>query len=512
VAAWLAAVTTSRQAASTISSPHLNYLFKLSSTSFQLMKFTRLLPIAALCLSLYSCQTEQLPQPGPTATTVSANVSAAGFPEGFEAGTKTAYTTGSVTLGSGSWTLNDALLGNTTADPKTGALSARIRNVGSVGMNFNVTTGAATVTVSHAVYGTDGASTWELWKSADSGASYAKVGSTITSSSTALQTVSFTVNQSGSLRFQVRKVSGGTNRINIDNIDIQQYGSTTTPPPTTTGKKFLFDAGHAETAGNADWVIMGTNNVAPRYPSPAQSGITSGTAETYWSGALSAWGVALVKLGNTVESLPQGTAITYGNTSNPQDLANYNVYVVDEPNTLFTAAEKTAILRFVQNGGGLFMISDHDVSDRNSDGYDSPAIWNDLMNNNTVQANPFGFRIDLTNISETSSNVRTGTNPILNGSQGVVSQLKFSNGATITATSTTAVPLIWRTGSTQSSTSNIMCASSTFGTGRVVVITDSSPADDGTGEPGNTVYPGWTEIASHSNLHLNASLWLAKQQ
>ena len=105
--------------------------------------------------------------------------------------------------------------------------------------------------------------------------------------------------------------------------------------------------------------------------------------------------MALVKLGNSVENLPTGTAITYGNAANPQDLANYNVFVVDEPNTLFTAAEKTAIVNFVKNGGGLFMISDHTMSDRNNDGYDSPAIWNDLMTNNSVQANPFGFSIAL---------------------------------------------------------------------------------------------------------------------
>ncbi|MBC6700029.1 hypothetical protein [Hymenobacter sp. BT190] len=55
-------------------------------------------------------------------------------------------------------------------------------------------------------------------------------------------------------------------------------------------------------------------------------------------------------------------------------------------------------------------------------------------------------------------------------------------------------------------------ASSTFGTGRVVIVGDSSPADDGAGSPGNTVYDGWNENLSHARLHLNASLWLAKLQ
>ncbi len=278
-----------------------------------------------------------------------------------------------------------------------------------------------------------------------------------------------------------------------------------------TPKKFLFDATKAETAGNADWVIDADSS-PQRFPTPAQSNVTATTAETFWRGALSSWGIALAKLGHTVETLPSGTGITYGGTG-AQDLKNYDVFVIDEPNTRFTASEKTAILKFVQNGGGLFMISDHTVSDRNNDGWDSPAIWNDLMTNNTVQNNPFGISITLNNISETSSNrLSSTTNPILNGSQGVVTQLKYSNGATMSI-NTTANPsvqgLIWR-GSSSQGTSNIMCATATFGTGRVFVIGDSSPADDGTGATGDTLYPGWTELASHSRLHMNASLWLAK--
>ena len=286
----------------------------------------------------------------------------------------------------------------------------------------------------------------------------------------------------------------------------------TTATLTLTPKKFLFDATKAETAGNADWVIDEDSSNPQRIPTPAQANITATTIENYWTGALSSWGIALAKLGHTVQTLPVGTAITYGGTG-AQDLKNYNVFVVDEPNTRFTAAEKTAILNFVKNGGGLFMISDHTMSDRNNDGWDSPAIWNDLMSNNLVKTNPFGLTITLNNFSETTSNrLSATTNPILNGSQGTVSQLKYSNGASMSV-STTANPtvqgLIWRSTATQG-TSNIMCASATFGTGRVFAIGDSSPADDGTGASGNTLYPGWTELASHARLHLNASLWLAK--
>ena len=278
-----------------------------------------------------------------------------------------------------------------------------------------------------------------------------------------------------------------------------------------TPKKFLFDAKKAETAGNADWVLDADTS-PQRYPTPLQNTITATTPENYWKGALSAWGIALVKMGHTVETLPSTASITYGGTG-AQDLKNYDVFVIDEPNIKFTTAEKTAIMNFVKNGGGLFMISDHTGSDRNNDGFDSVKIWNDLMTNNSVKSNPFGFSINSNTFSETTSNrLSATTNTILNGANGIVTQLKFSAGASITLSPTansTVQGLIWRSTSTQGN-SNVMCASSTYGTGRVVVIGDSSPADDGTGATGDTLYPGWIELASHSILHLNASLWLAK--
>ena len=280
---------------------------------------------------------------------------------------------------------------------------------------------------------------------------------------------------------------------------------------TATPKKFLFDATKAETAGNADWVLDADSN-PQRFPTPAQSNITASTTESFWRGGLSAWGISLVKLGHMVETLPSGTGITYGG-SGVQDLKNYDVFVVDEPNTRFTAAEKTAIINFVKNGGGLFMISNHSGADRNNDGFDSVQVWNDLMTTNLVKSNPFGFSINSISFSETTTNrLSATTNPILNGSQGNVTQLKYSAGASITtniAANSTVQGLIWRGTSSQGS-SNVMCATSTYGTGRVVIIGDSSPADDGTGAIGDTLYPGWTELASHSRLHMNASLWLAK--
>jgi len=650
--------------------------------------------IIAFLFLIISCQKVESPLSksvvDKTATNTAARVAAAlavTAAETFETGVKTAYATANVTLASGSWGFNDALLGTSASDKKNGLQSARVRNSGILSTNFDYTTGASTVTVAHAVYGTDASSTWQLWYSTNGGTSYTQSGGTITTSSATLQTASFTINVAGNIRFQVRKTDGSTNRICFDDFSVTDFTTTASTPTlssispssaiagsaaftltatgtnftnastidwngtaltttfvsatsltasvpatnittagtssvtvttptvgtsaaltftvqavpapvlssispntavaggagftlTATGtnftassvinwngtalsttfvsassltasvpaaniaaagtasvtvvtgsnvtsaasftitaastvKRFLFDASQGETAGNADWVIDEDGSTPQRVPTPAQSGITSTTSGTYWTGAISSWGIALVKAGNFVETLPSSGTITYGNSANAQDLSKYDVFVVDEPNIRFTAAEKVAILNFVQNGGGLFMIADHTISDRNNDGWDSPAIWNDLMTNNTVQNNPFGFSIDLTNISQVSSNVLTGnsTNPILHGTQGNVTQMEFNNGATLTlqpAVNSTVQGLIWQNTFAQGNT-KVMAASSTFGTGRVFVVTDSSPMDDGTGAAGNTLFVGWP-LYSHTQLFMNASLWLAKKQ
>jgi hypothetical protein len=178
-----------------------------------------------------------------------------------------------------------------------------------------------------------------------------------------------------------------------------------------TPNKVLFDATKAQMAGNADWVIdadvnnigttaggvmtpgAGTESNPQRFPTPPQSGITATTPETYWKGALSAWGVALVKRGFSVETLPLGSRITFGDATNPQDLSNYGIYVIPEPNILFTLPEKQAIIRFVAAGGGVFLGANHDGSDRNNDGFDPVDVYNDLFNNNGIAVNPFGIQI-----------------------------------------------------------------------------------------------------------------------
>jgi hypothetical protein len=273
----------------------------------------------------------------------------------------------------------------------------------------------------------------------------------------------------------------------------------------------LFDDTSAEQAGNADWVI------STSMPDPTGQDATP-SAETDWTGALSAWGVALQKTGNYVlDTLPPSGAITYGSSSNALDLSNFNAFVLPEPNILFTAAEKTAIMQFVQAGGGLFMISDHNGSDRNNDGADSVKVLNDLMTNNSVDASdPFGFSIDVSSISTDNPNVigsKASGDPIINGPFGTVTGTIIRSGTTATlkpADNPAARGEVFRTGSSASGTTGAAVVTSEFGSGRVAYWGDSSPIDDGTGASGNTLFDGWDDPAgTDAAIALNATQWLA---
>ncbi len=298
-------------------------------------------------------------------------------------------------------------------------------------------------------------------------------------------------------------------------------------------KKILFDGTKAETCGTtADWCIdpdlhnlnwspgavTGGNHSNPQqYPTPTQTAVTSSTAETYWEGALSYWAIDCVNKGYWVESLPPLTGqITYGSTTNAQDLSKYDVFVVDEPNIRFTQAEITAMMQFVENGGSLFAISDHNGSDRNNDGWDSPAIWNDFMTNNPVQNNAFGYTFALESFSQTSNNLVSSTSDsITHGPYGSVAEVQWSSGTCITLNSSqnpTVKPHVWKTGIVQTSDTAVLCVTARWKCGKIASIGDSSPPDDGTGNPNSTLYTGYTGDAAgnHRPWLMNLMIWLAE--
>lgn len=139
--------------------------------------------------------------------------------ETFDDGSKGSYASGVVTVASGDWLLNDALLGSLDNDRKTGLKSVRIRDFGSLEMLFDVQ-GAESISFNHAVYGTDGSSTWELQSSIDGGITWTSEGAQVTSSSINLENILFPVSFSGNVRFRIVKLTGSGDRINIDDFVI----------------------------------------------------------------------------------------------------------------------------------------------------------------------------------------------------------------------------------------------------------------------------------------------------
>jgi len=231
------------------------------------MKIKNLLFASCISLAFASCSKDAMQEPVPVKTNQSAQTSrqnataqaATVITEDFETGSKSAYAAADITLSTGSWNLDDALIGSTASDVKSGTKSVRIRNTGTLSMNFNVSN-PTSVSIKHAVYGSDNSSTWQLWVSNDNGNTYAQTGSTITTSSSQLTTATFAISATGNLTFQIRKVSGGTNRINIDDISLSTGGGTVPPDPGTGG-----------TPGNT----TDNNNLLLGNPTNAQPSINS---------------------------------------------------------------------------------------------------------------------------------------------------------------------------------------------------------------------------------------------
>ncbi len=255
--------------------------------------------------------------------------------------------------------------------------------------------------------------------------------------------------------------------------------------------KFLFDYTCEETAGNADWII---DDDFP-YPSPDQSGIGDTTSETYWQGALSYWGVDLVKAGHYVETL-NNKPITLSK------LMEFDVFIVPEPHRFFSSSEKQAILSFVSNGGGLFIIADHNGAERGT-GVDPIDVWND---NNWIY-NVFGIKFNENNIDESSPSFSTDPDdPIINGPFGKVTHFEYHGGATMIvdkSINSSAESHCWRNNRYTDS----MIATSTYGYGKLVAYGDSSPVEDDTAHDGSTTYDGWIGDGGKKPT-LNACVWL----
>lgn len=244
----------------------------------------------------------------------------------------------------------------------------------------------------------------------------------------------------------------------------------------TTGKKVLFDLTKAEDAGNADWRI---------------------------DGAYSDYANALRGLGYTVSSVT-GTSIT--STS----LSGASVLVIPEPQNPFSDAERAAIQSFVQNGGGVFMITDHRVSDRNNSGWDSPEVFNGWdgstpssvstslqasLNSDVIFGLGASFNSSFSDPVYTATPLTT--HPILNG----VSSAGVYVGTSVDVLAGTA--LMGTGGRTYLAVNSV-------GAGRVAMWGDSSTFGDNTYSDGSTgTYNNWPNL-SNAAMGKNIVRWLAK--
>ncbi|MFA7446072.1 MAG: putative Ig domain-containing protein, partial [Flavobacteriaceae bacterium] len=166
--------------------------------------------------------------------------------EDFETGTKGGYALGTVTTTAGEWNMSDALLGTAANDRKNGSQSVRLRN-GYIETNFDITDGVATVSLLHALYGSDGVTSWQLFASTDGGVTWtAYVSDVINTTTTTLTEANFTLNLSGNVRLRIAK--SDNMRLNLDDIYITPAAPSTDPifavvPASITALDYGFGSG-----------------------------------------------------------------------------------------------------------------------------------------------------------------------------------------------------------------------------------------------------------------------------
>lgn len=238
------------------------------------MKKRNLLFIAGLFIIIAGCRKNEITATAPSEPPpVPKNYS---ITEDFESGSKTAYADAVISLSTGQWDFNDALIGSLAADAKDGNKSVRLRT-GSITMDFDIS-GLNVISFKHAKYGTDANSTLQLLMSVDGGATFTQVGNDYTETSTTLVTDSFKVSNVSKVRFRFQKT--GTTRINIDDITFKGTGDpgiTVGPPdtggPDTTGTSNA-TGDRGITAGSDTPPQTGDNsNILLGNPSTAQSSI-----------------------------------------------------------------------------------------------------------------------------------------------------------------------------------------------------------------------------------------------
>lgn len=289
------------------------------------------------------------------------------------------------------------------------------------------------------------------------------------------------------------------------------------------GKKVLFDNTHAQTAGAADWVI---------------------------DGGFSDFGNALANDGYYVKELRKTTPFTY------DDLKEYNVFVIAEPNVPFKTSEQAAMKEYVENGGSIFFIGDHYNADRNKNRWDGSEAFNgyrrgafedpakgmstDERNSAAMQnvtstdwlSDNFGVRFRYNALGDIDANIIVPADQAFGITEGV-SAVAMHAGSTLAITDPEKAKGIVYLPKTNAKWNNAVdqgvyngggieegpyVAVSKLGAGKAAFIGDSSPVEDASPkylreETGarKTTYDGFKE-ADDAELLVNTVNWLATQE
>jgi len=155
--------------------------------------------------------------------TTSTDIPFEDFEKGDGLGSKVEYAEGTITLGSGSWRLDDVLLGAQMNDQTRDQRALRIRNQGVAEMQFDVTD-VENVLLDYANYSGDSGGKFVVERSIDGGSTWTQVGGEVVCGDT-LQTAAIKVHRLAAFRLRIRKtaVANDENRINIDNIRFTSF-------------------------------------------------------------------------------------------------------------------------------------------------------------------------------------------------------------------------------------------------------------------------------------------------
>lgn len=229
-----------------------------------------------IALTLLACTQQSPREMAAPATAVvyetPAVPSAAPFLETFETGSKGAYAPADEALATGTWRFEDALIGTSDQDHKTGGHAARLRGPGRLTMQFNAPAGVRTIRLQAAAYGQDGPSTWELWLSRDNGRSWQRNGQPIVTKGPKLVVSTFAGTATEPIRLQIRKTSNNDNRLNIDDISLETGAAVaaTTPPaptdPTPTTKNQISGTQPPNSRSDNDNLLLGNPSGATATP------------------------------------------------------------------------------------------------------------------------------------------------------------------------------------------------------------------------------------------------------